>query len=158
MMTVQIPTGRTWLNAEAFRKTKTCHLVVQPKLPTMVLANYMTNTGIIKNTSMDRVILKGFVNQRFFSDRLKLGLSVTNSHTINNNVPVSTVISESVFYLPTVSPFNPDGSYKEYYSRTGSGTLNPLSLINNNIIKTDDSKTLYNGIATLDIIKGLKYT
>jgi len=123
-----------------------------------VTANYMTNNGVIKNTSMDRVILKGYVNQRFFNDRLKLGLSITNSHTINNNVPVSTVISEAVFYLPTVSPYNPDGSYKEYYSRTGSGTLNPLSLINNNIIKTDDSKSLYNGVMTVDILKGLKYT
>ena len=123
-----------------------------------VTANYMTNNGIIKNTSMSRVILKGYVNQRFFNDRLKLGLTVTNSHTINNNVPTSTVISESVFYLPTVSPFNPDGTYKEFYSRTGSGTLNPLSLIDNNIINTDDSKTLYSGIATVDIIKGLKYT
>jgi len=123
-----------------------------------VTANYMTNNGIIKNTSMDRVILKGYVDQRFFNDRLKLGLTVTNSHTVNNNVPVSTIISESVFYLPTVSPFNPDGTYKEFYSRTGSGTLNPLSLIDNNIIKTDDSKTLYSGIATVDIVKGLKYT
>jgi TonB-linked SusC/RagA family outer membrane protein len=123
-----------------------------------VTANYMTNNGIIKNTSMERVILKGYVNQRFFSDRLKLGLSITNSHTINNNVPTSTVISESIFYLPTVSPYNADGTYKEFYSRTGSGTLNPLSLLNNNIIKTDDSKTLYNGIVTVDILKGLKYT
>jgi len=123
-----------------------------------VTANYMTNNGIIKNTSMDRIILKGYVNQRFFNDRLKLGLNITNSHTISNNVPTSTVISESIFYLPTVSPYNPDGSYKEFYSRTGSGTLNPLSLINNNIIKNDDSKTLYNGIMTVDILKGLKYT
>ncbi len=123
-----------------------------------VTANYMTNDGIIKNTSMERAILKGYINQRFFNDRLKLGLSVTNSHTINNNVPTSTVISESIFYLPTVSPFNPDGTYKEYYSRTGSGTLNPLSLLDNNIIKTDDSKTLYNGNVTVDILKGLKYT
>lgn len=123
-----------------------------------VTANYMTNSGIIKNSSMDRVILKGYVNQRFFNDRLKLGLSISNSHTINNDVPTSTIVSQSVFYLPTVSPYNPDGSYKEYFDRTGSGNRNPLSLIYNNIIKTDDSKTLYNGIATVDILKGLKYT
>ncbi|PTR01459.1 iron complex outermembrane receptor protein [Mucilaginibacter yixingensis] len=123
-----------------------------------VTANYMTNNGIIKTTSMSRVILKGYVNQRFFNNRLKLGLTVTNSHTVNNNVPVSSVISESVFYLPTVSPYNADGSYKEYYDRTGSGNRNPLSLIYNNILKTDDRKTLYNGIASIDILKGLKYT
>jgi TonB-linked SusC/RagA family outer membrane protein len=63
-----------------------------------------------------------------------------------------------LFYLPTVSPFNPDGSYKENFARTGSGTLNPLSLIDNNFIKTDNNKTLVNGFASVDILKGLKFT
>src|SRR3569623_1192136 len=62
------------------------------------------------------------------------------------------------FYLPTVSPYNPDGSYKENYTRTGSGTLNPISLLNNNTIKSNDNKTLINGIVQVDIISGLKFT
>ncbi|WP_217278633.1 TonB-dependent receptor domain-containing protein [Hymenobacter sp. BRD67] len=63
-----------------------------------------------------------------------------------------------LFYLPTVSPFNPDGTYKENFTRTGSGPLNPLSLANNNSYVTNDNKTLLNGIVQVDIITGLKLT
>ncbi len=120
--------------------------------------NYMVNNGILRNSSMNRTTAKGYLNQRFFDNRLRLSVTLTNSHTINNDVPQSYVLSNMLYYLPTVSPFNPDGTYKEFYARTGGGTLNPLSLINNNIIKTDDNKTLINGIVQVDILRGLKYT
>ncbi|MFA6087789.1 SusC/RagA family TonB-linked outer membrane protein [Mucilaginibacter sp.] len=120
--------------------------------------NYFKNNGILQNTSLQRTIFKGYINQRFFNDRLKLGLTLTNSATKNNDIVQSQVLSGILFYLPTVSPFNPDGSYKENFARTGSGTLNPLSLIDNNFIKTDNNKTLINGVAQVDILKGLKFT
>jgi iron complex outermembrane receptor protein len=120
--------------------------------------NYFKNNGVLNNTSLQRTIFKGYINQRFFNDRLKFGLTVTNSATKNNDIVQSQVLSGILFYLPTVSPFNPDGSYKENFARTGSGTLNPLSLIDNNFIKTDNNKTLINGIAQVDILKGLKFT
>jgi TonB-linked SusC/RagA family outer membrane protein len=120
--------------------------------------NYMKNNGILNNTSLERTIYKGYINQRFFNDRLKLGITLTNSATKNNDIVQSQVLSGILFYLPTVGPFNPDGTYKENFARTGSGTLNPLSLINNNFIKTDNNKTLINGIAQVDILEGLKFT
>lgn len=123
-----------------------------------VSVNYLKNNGILKNTSLERTIYKGYINQRFFDDRLKLGLTLTNSATKNNDIVQSQVLPGILFYLPTVSPFNPDGTYKENFARTGSGTLNPLSLINNNFIKTDNNKTLINGIAQVDILTGLKFT
>jgi TonB-linked SusC/RagA family outer membrane protein len=121
-------------------------------------ANYLKNDGILKNTSLERTILKGYINQRFFDNRLKLSLTLTNSQTTNKDVPQQAILPAILFYLPTVSPFNPDGSYKEFYNRTGSGTLNPLSLIDNNFIKVDNNKTLINGSAQVDIFKGLKFT
>jgi iron complex outermembrane receptor protein len=119
---------------------------------------YLKNNGILKNTSLERTTIKGYLNQRFFDNRLRLGITITNSHTKNNDIVQSAVLPGILFYLPTVSPYNPDGTYKENYTRTGSGPLNPLSLINNNFSKTDDNKTLINAIAQVDIIKGLKYT
>jgi len=119
---------------------------------------YLKNNGILRNTSLERTTVKGYFNQRFFDNRLRLSVSLTNSHTKNNDIVQSSVLPGILFYLPTVSPFNPDGTYKENYSRTGSGPLNPLSLINNNFSRTDDNKTLINGIVQVDIIKGLKYT
>lgn len=120
--------------------------------------NYLKNDGILKNTSLERTILRGYINQRFFNNRLRLGLTLTNSHSKSDDIPQQQILSNRLFYLPTVSPFNADGSYKEFYARTGSGTLNPLSLIDNNKLVTDNSKTLINGLAQVDIFKGLKYT
>jgi len=123
-----------------------------------VSVNYMQNNGILKRTSLERTIYKGFINQRFFNDRLKLGLTITNSNTNQNDIAQGSILPGMLFYLPTVSPYNPDGTYKENYARTGSGTLNPLSLLNNNTLITEDNKTLINGIAQVDILKGLKFT
>jgi iron complex outermembrane receptor protein len=120
--------------------------------------NYLKNNGILKNTSLERTTVRGYLNQRFFDNRLRMSVSYTNSHTVSNDIFQANVLPGILFYLPTVSPFNPDGTYKENYTRTGSGPLNPLSLINNNFIKTDDNKSLLNGIIQVDIIKGLKYT
>jgi len=121
-------------------------------------ANYYKNDGVLKRTSLERTVYKGYINSRFFKDRLKLSLNLTNTNSNTNDIYQANVLPGMLFYLPTVSPFNPDGSYKENYQRTGSGTLNPLSLLNNNTIKTNNSKTLVNGIAQVDIIDGLKFT
>jgi TonB-linked SusC/RagA family outer membrane protein len=120
--------------------------------------NYYKNNGVLKNTDLERTVFKGYINQRFFDDRLKLGLTLTNSVTKKNDVFQSQVLPGILFYLPTVSPYNPDGSYKENLTRTGSGPLNPLSLIDNNFTKTENNKTLVNGIVQVDILKGLRFT
>ncbi|HEY6900179.1 MAG TPA: TonB-dependent receptor [Puia sp.] len=119
---------------------------------------YLKKNGILRNTSLERITLKGYLSQRFFDNRLRLSISLTNSHTRSNDIVQSSVLPGILFYLPTVSPFNPDGTYKENFTRTGSGPLNPLSLINNNFYRNDDNKTLINAIAQVDIFKGLKYT
>ncbi|WP_158826634.1 SusC/RagA family TonB-linked outer membrane protein [Mucilaginibacter lacusdianchii] len=120
--------------------------------------NYFKNNGILRRTALERVIYRGYINQRFFDDRLKLSLNLTNSHSKSDDIYTNNVLSGMLFYLPTVSPFNPDGSYKENYTRTGSGPLNPLSLLNNNTINVDNNKFLINGIAQVDILQGLKFT
>ncbi len=120
--------------------------------------NYFKNDGVLKRTSLQRTIYRGYINQRFFNDRLKLGLNITNTNSDVNDIYQGNVLPGMLFYLPTVSPYNPDGSYKENFQRTGSGTLNPLSLLNNNTIKTTDTKTLINGVAQVDIIDGLRFT
>ncbi|MET4082620.1 TonB-linked SusC/RagA family outer membrane protein [Pedobacter sp. UYP30] len=120
--------------------------------------NYLDNQGILKNTSLKRTIARGYLNQRFFSDRLKLNLTITNSSSAGSDVYQQFVLSNMLFFLPTVSPFNEDGTYKENYNRTGSGTRNPISIIDNNSIGTKNNTTLLNGIASVDLIRGLKFT
>lgn len=121
-------------------------------------ANYFKDNGIIRNTSLQRTILKGYINQRFFNDRLKLGITLTNSATINDDVPQQYVLPAMLYYLPTVTPFNAAGGYNENVNRNGTDQFNPLSLINNNTIQTNDNKTLITGIAQVNILKGFTYT
>jgi iron complex outermembrane receptor protein len=120
--------------------------------------NYFKNAGILKNTSLERIIVRSNLSQRFFDNKLKLGVNITNSTSNSNDVYQSSILGNMLFYLPTVSPFNADGTFKENYGRTGSGTRNPLSTINNNTIYINNNKTLINGLAQVDILKGLKYT
>ena len=120
--------------------------------------NYLDNKGILKNTGLKRTVIRGYINQRFFNDKLKFGLTVTNSNSKSSNIYQSIALSNMLFYLPTVSPFNADGTYKENYNRTGSGTRNPLSIVDNNIIDNLNNKTLINGMAQLDLFAGLKFT
>ncbi|WP_310391931.1 SusC/RagA family TonB-linked outer membrane protein [Hymenobacter sp.] len=120
--------------------------------------NYLKNNGVLKRTSLERTIYRGYINQRFFNNRLKLGINLVNSTTTQNDVPQAQLLPAMLFYLPTVGPFNPDGTYKENFARTGSGTLNPLSLLDNNTFVTNDTRTLINGIVQVDILEGLKFT
>lgn len=120
--------------------------------------NYLDKQGILQHTDLKRTVARAYVNQRFFDDRLKLGLTVTNSASTSDDIYQSTALSNMLFFLPTVSPFNADGTYKENYNRTGSGTRNPLSVVDNNSIKTVNNKTLINAMAQVTILTGLKFT
>jgi len=120
--------------------------------------NYLTNEGILKNTSLKRTVVRGYINQKFFSDRLKLNFTITNSNSSSSDIYQQQALSNMLFYLPTVSPFNTDGTYKENYTRIGSGTRNPLSIVDNNAIDNLNNKTLINGLASVDILNGLKFT
>ncbi|MFC3559350.1 SusC/RagA family TonB-linked outer membrane protein [Pedobacter jamesrossensis] len=120
--------------------------------------NYLDNKGILKNTSLKRTIVRAFLNEKFFNDKLKLGLTITNSNSKSSDVYQSQALPNMLFYLPTVNPFNTDGTYKENYNRTGSGTRNPLSIVDNNVIDNLNNKTLINGMAQVNIIDGLKFT
>lgn len=120
--------------------------------------NYLDNKGILKNTSLKRTIARVYINQKFFNDRLKLGLTVTNSNSKSSDIYQTQALPNMLFYLPTVSPFNTDGTYKENYNRTGSGTRNPLSIVDNNVINNLNNKTLINGMAQVNILDGLKFT
>lgn len=118
--------------------------------------NYLNNEGIIKGTSLERVIFRGNVNHRQFNDRLKLSLSLMNS-TSNKEDVHELVYSNMLKYLPTVAVRRPDGTYTEDWSRTRN-YLNPVSLIDNNTFDGKTKAFLVTGQAEVDILDGLKYT
>ncbi|PST82597.1 SusC/RagA family TonB-linked outer membrane protein [Pedobacter yulinensis] len=121
-----------------------------------ISANFLENNGIMKGSALERYTLKANVGQKAFNDRLNLNFSVFNSRTVRDDIS-PLVYPNMLIYLPTVAPRRQDGSYTEDFSRTRN-YLNPLSLIDNNIINNKIKTFLGNFQAELDIVKGLKYT
>lgn len=118
--------------------------------------NYFNNEGIIKKTSLNRVIAKGNLEQKFFNDRLKLGFSLVNSTTRHVDVDQGALFNNMLVYMPTVNIKRPDGSYTEDFRR--GGYLNPVGIIANNEMEGKEEKTLISGLAEVKILEGLVYT
>lgn len=92
--------------------------------------NYFDQEGILKTSGLNRVIARLSIEQKAFKDKLKLGLSVSNSVSNADLVPYrNTVLSQMLTYLPTVPVRNADGSFYDNFNR--SGYYNPVSLIEN---------------------------
>jgi iron complex outermembrane receptor protein len=118
--------------------------------------NYFDNQGIIKTTSLKRVIARGNLEQKLFNERLKLGMSITNSTSKRVDVDQNSLFNNMLTYMPTVMVKRPDGSFTEDFSR--GGYLNPVGIIENNDIEGKEEKTLITGLAEVKILKGLVYT
>jgi iron complex outermembrane receptor protein len=118
--------------------------------------NFFDNQGIIKTTSLKRVVARGNLEQKFFNDNLKLGFSLVNSTTKHVDVAQNSLFGNMLVYMPTVNVKKADGSFTEDFSR--GGYLNPVGIIENNKIDGKEEKTLVNGMAEVKIVKGLTYT
>ncbi|MCK7558336.1 SusC/RagA family TonB-linked outer membrane protein [Chitinophaga sedimenti] len=118
--------------------------------------NYLNNEGIMKGSALNRIILRGNLEQLAFNDRLKIGVSVSNSISNQENIP-QLVFQNMYTYLPTVNIKNADGTYKEDFSRTRN-YLNPVSLIYNNLDHLKTKLMLGSARAELKIVDGLRYT
>jgi iron complex outermembrane receptor protein len=117
--------------------------------------NYFRNEGIMKTSSLERVIMRVGIEQMAINDRLKLNLSVSNSNSNQQNI-AGQVFENMLNYLPTVPVKQPNGTYTEDYLR--GSYLNPVSLLENNTDKTKIKVLLAHAGAELSIIKGLDFT
>ncbi|MBB6004760.1 TonB-dependent receptor [Arcicella rosea] len=92
--------------------------------------NYFDQEGVIKSSALNRVVARLSIEQKAFNDKLKLGLSVTNSVSDAKWVPYrNTVLAQMLTYLPTAPIHNEDGSFYDNFSK--SSYYNPVSLIEN---------------------------
>lgn len=118
--------------------------------------NYFDNQGIVKNSRLKRVVARANLESKFFNERLKLGVSLTNSTTKHNDVDQGALFNNMLTYMPTVNIRRPDGTFTEDFSR--GGYLNPVGILANNTLKSKEEKTLLTGLAEVKIVKGLIYT
>jgi iron complex outermembrane receptor protein len=99
--------------------------------------NYFDKQGIINQSGLKRVIARLAVEQYAFNDKVKFGLTVTNSNSNAQNVPLrNAVLLQMVNHLPVSPVKNPDGSYFENFTNTGY--FNPVAMINH---AQDNTKT-----------------
>ncbi len=118
--------------------------------------NYFDNEGIIKTTSLKRIIVRGNLERKFFDDRLKLGMAISNSSTRHKDVDQGALFNNMLTYMPTVAVRRPNGAFTEDFAR--GGYLNPVGIIANNDIQGKEDRTLISGLAEVKILKGLVYT
>jgi TonB-dependent starch-binding outer membrane protein SusC len=118
--------------------------------------NYVNKEGILLNSSLQRVIGRLAVEQYAFKDKLKLGLTVTNSNSTGKDIPFrNTVLLQSALYLP-VSPIkNADGSYFENPEHTDY--YNPVAMINNSESKTKTNNLTGSFTSQVKLPFGLTY-
>lgn len=92
--------------------------------------NYFDQEGVIKGSGLQRVIARLFVEQKAIRDKLKIGLSVSNSVNDAKLVPYrNTVLAQMITYLPTVPVRTDDGKF--YENLTQSSYYNPVSMMSN---------------------------
>ena len=92
--------------------------------------NYFDQEGIIKSSALNRIVARLSIEQKAFNDKVKLGLSVTNSITDSKLVPYrNTVLAQMLTYLPTSPIRREDGSFYDNFDK--SSYFNPVSLIEN---------------------------
>lgn len=118
--------------------------------------NYFDKQGIIQNTSLNRVIARLSAEQYAFKDKLKLGLNVSNSVSVANDVPYrNSILQLAGLYLPVNPIKNADGSYFENLQK--SNYYNPVAMLNNNQSKTNTDLLIGSLTAQLKLPFGITY-
>ncbi|MDZ7896428.1 MAG: SusC/RagA family TonB-linked outer membrane protein [Arcicella sp.] len=118
--------------------------------------NYFKQDGIIKSSSLDRLIGRLSIEQYALNDKLKMGLTLATTQSNSGIVPFQDVLLiNRLRYLPTVSPFNTDGTYYENLAR--SNYYNPSGIIDNATVTSNSKTFLANFRATLKLPAGFSY-
>src|SRR5690606_17653368 len=129
--------------------------------------NFFKNEGIIKTTSNQRTTGKINYEQYLFNDRLLLGFTLFNSIRKQNYFPNASTgnrdLTELFFgnmlqYLPTVTPYNADGSFKENLADNTTNYFQPLGLAKQNKEESTTTTMLANPRLYFEPIDNLSYT
>ncbi len=125
-----------------------------------VSGNYMNQTGVLKNTGMERYTARIGAEKNLNED-IKLGANFygasTNSSLQTYTGDITAPLYSILIAPPSAPVYNPDGSYHLYTPPGNSGLSNALA---NLLEPTNNSENkLFNGNITLDyqIIKNLTY-
>jgi TonB-linked SusC/RagA family outer membrane protein len=120
--------------------------------------NYFNQEGVIRESGLKRIIAKLAVEQKAFRDKLKLGISLTNSFSDAKYIPYrNTVLSQMVSFLPTVPVRNADNTYFEFTSNNHNTDYNPVAMLENAEERSKYNTILGSFSAQLQLPFNLKY-
>ena len=117
--------------------------------------NYFKQTGVLKNTSMERYSVRMGAEKKF-SDRVKVGANFYGASTSSRLQRYNADITAPLFSILTAAPaipvYNPDGTYYRYLGKDNAlaGILEPTNISTNRLING-------NIFADYEIIKNLTY-
>ncbi len=98
--------------------------------------NYFDKEGILNRSHLRRVIGRLSLEQYALNDKVKFGLTISNSNSNANYVPLQNIVLLQAAKHLSVSPvMNPDGTYFENLNTTGY--FNPVAIVDN---AKDDTK------------------
>ena len=117
---------------------------------------YFKNDGIIMGTSLDRINMRGSIEQYGFNDKLKLQFQVgAKIDETDRLIDLETVLRNMLMFQPTYAVYNDDGTFAE---RESTAPYNPVALIKQHEYQTKGKYMFGNIRADLNITKGLDYT
>ncbi|SEW39013.1 SusC/RagA family TonB-linked outer membrane protein [Chitinophaga arvensicola] len=118
--------------------------------------NYFDNNGILKGTSLKRLIGRANIEQKAFDDHLRLGVSLGTTNSTSDVIPDQPIVLYNMLrYLPTVPVKQPDGSFTENLQRVQY--YNPVSLMQNAWEKDESKVNMLNATAQVLLPFGFKY-
>lgn len=121
--------------------------------------NYLSKQGVIKETEMNRLIARSFLQTKGLKDRLTLSISLNGSITNNHNVPMdnqgASVLDAMNYYTPLVPVKNDNGSW--YQSSGISQNYNPMSMVYEDMYDTESKRLQGITKVSLQLIDGLVY-
>ncbi|MDE3143037.1 MAG: SusC/RagA family TonB-linked outer membrane protein, partial [Bacteroidota bacterium] len=118
--------------------------------------NYFDKQGIIQGTSLNRVIARLSADQYAFKDKLKLGLNISNSVSVANDLPYrNSILQLANLYLPVNPIKNANGTYFENLQK--SNYYNPVAMLNNEYEQTKTNLLIGSLTAQLKLPFGLTY-
>jgi len=118
--------------------------------------NYFKQQGIIRNSGMNRFIGRVGLDQKALNDKLKIGVSLSNSVSDADLVPYrNTILSQMLTYLPTAPVRNPDGSY--FDNLLQGNYYNPVSMLENGVENLKTKNLLGNFTANLKLPYGFSF-
>ena len=118
--------------------------------------NYINKEGIMLGSRQERVIARLSLEQSLINDKVKFGLSVTNSNTKADYTPqVNSVLLQMISHLPVSPVKNPDGTYFENF--TSTGYFNPAAIINYGQDQTKFNNLIGSFTTSVQLPFGLSY-